>query len=103
MFFNIQGCAKWYTIISGDGCSSVEQKFGLSATQFFALNPEVKTDCTNLGLGEAYCVKAIGQSGSGNATVPANVVAGTDTQVGFPLFVTLQDDLRRRTLELYEI
>jgi hypothetical protein len=52
----------------------VETKFKLSAAQFFALNPEVKTyvttyqtselsdillsDCTNLGLGAAYCVGA---------------------------------------------
>jgi hypothetical protein len=57
--------------------------FGLSSTQFFALNPEVKADCTNLGLGEAYCVKAIGQPSGGNGTIvpPANVVLGTDTQV----------------------
>ncbi|KDR74914.1 hypothetical protein GALMADRAFT_123583 [Galerina marginata CBS 339.88] len=74
------GCAKWYTIVSGDGCPSVEQKFGLSAIQFFALNPEVKTDCTNLGLGEAYCLKAIGQSTGNSTAVPPNVVTGTDTQ-----------------------
>ncbi|KAF8908651.1 hypothetical protein CPB84DRAFT_1767170 [Gymnopilus junonius] len=75
------GCAKWYTIVSGDSCSSVEQAFGLSSTAFFALNPEVKSDCTNLGLGEAYCVKAIGQTSGGNGTqVPPNVVSGTDTQ-----------------------
>jgi len=76
-----QGCAKWYTIVTGDGCASVEQKFSLSASQFFALNPEVKTDCTNLGLGEAYCVKAIGQTPGTGVTIPANVVSGTDTQV----------------------
>ncbi|PPQ83437.1 hypothetical protein CVT25_007028 [Psilocybe cyanescens] len=75
------GCARWYTIVMGDGCTSVEQKFSLTAAQFFTLNPEVKTDCTNLGLGEAYCVKAIGQTGGGGSgvTIPANVVSGTDT------------------------
>ncbi|PPQ83754.1 hypothetical protein CVT26_007528 [Gymnopilus dilepis] len=49
--------------------------------EFLSLNPEVKTDCTNLALGEAYCVKAVGQPGGGTGTqIPPNVVAGTDTQ-----------------------
>lgn len=87
----IQGCARWYTIVMGDGCTSVEQKFSLTAAQFFTLNPEVKTDCTNLGLGEAYCVKAIGQTGGGGSgvTIPANVVSGTDTAVWLVLFLFL--------------
>ncbi|PPR00473.1 hypothetical protein CVT24_004533 [Panaeolus cyanescens] len=71
------GCMQWYTIVSGDGCPSVEAKFGLSASQFFALNPEVKTDCTNLGLGQAYCVRGLGQPAG--VPIPANVVSGTDT------------------------
>lgn len=75
---------QWYTIVSGDGCPSVEAKFGLSASQFFALNPEVKTDCTNLGLGQAYCVRAVGQPTG--IPIPSNVVSGTDTAVCDELF-----------------
>ncbi|KAJ7198027.1 hypothetical protein GGX14DRAFT_573866 [Mycena pura] len=69
------GCMEWYTVASGDGCTSIPQKFGLSAAQFAALNPELTSTCTNLGLGEAYCVRAIGQI---SAAVPTNAVVGTD-------------------------
>ncbi|KAF7378494.1 hypothetical protein MSAN_00276800 [Mycena sanguinolenta] len=71
------GCLEWYTVVSGDGCTSIQQKFGLSAAQFAALNPELTSTCTNLGLGEAYCVRAIGQI---SAAVPTNAVAGTDNE-----------------------
>ncbi|KAJ7864947.1 hypothetical protein B0H14DRAFT_3862329 [Mycena olivaceomarginata] len=50
------GCRTWYTIANNDGCGTVASKFGLSSQQFFALNPELFTDCTNLVLGAAYCV-----------------------------------------------
>ncbi|KAJ7222200.1 hypothetical protein GGX14DRAFT_352573 [Mycena pura] len=69
------GCMEWYTVASGDGCTSITQKFGLSAAQFAALNPELTSTCTNLGLGEAYCVRAVGQI---SAAVPTNAVVGTD-------------------------
>lgn len=99
----MQGCARWYTIVSGDGCTSVEQKFSLTAAQFFALNPEVKTDCTNLGLGEAYCVKAIGQNGGGSGvTIPANVVSGTDTAVN-PFLSLSPNPVDEPPPELYKI
>ena len=41
---------------SGDGCSSIATAFGLTSNQLLDLNPGLKTDCTNLSLGEAYCV-----------------------------------------------
>ncbi|KAK7039900.1 hypothetical protein R3P38DRAFT_2696023 [Favolaschia claudopus] len=53
------GCARWYTIVNGDGCTSVEQKFALTQSQLFALNPELAPDCRNLALDEAYCVRAV--------------------------------------------
>ncbi|KAJ7668263.1 hypothetical protein B0H17DRAFT_1088052, partial [Mycena rosella] len=35
------GCARWYTIASGDGCASLETKFALTQAELFALNPEL--------------------------------------------------------------
>lgn len=63
--------------MTGDGCVSIEHKFGLSASQFFGLNPELKTDCTNLARDAAYCVRAVGQI---SAPVPPNAVDGTDNK-----------------------
>ncbi|KAK7017178.1 hypothetical protein R3P38DRAFT_2540843 [Favolaschia claudopus] len=53
------GCARWYTIGSGDGCTSIEQQFTLTQSQLFELNPELAPDCRNLAPDEAYCVRAV--------------------------------------------
>ncbi|KAJ6587482.1 hypothetical protein DFH09DRAFT_1359200 [Mycena vulgaris] len=53
------GCARWHTIVTGDGCAKLETDFGLTQAQLFALNPELAPACTNLALGDAYCVRAI--------------------------------------------
>ncbi|KAJ7677757.1 hypothetical protein DFH06DRAFT_560014 [Mycena polygramma] len=50
------GCREWYTIAKSDDCGTVATKFKLTSQQFFALNPELFTDCTNLALDAAYCV-----------------------------------------------
>ncbi|KAJ6534398.1 hypothetical protein B0H19DRAFT_1185942 [Mycena capillaripes] len=70
-----KGCLRWYTVANGDGCTSIQTKFGLSVSQFSALNPELTSTCTNLVLGDAYCVRAIGQI---SAVVPPNAISGTD-------------------------
>ncbi|KAJ6616776.1 hypothetical protein B0H10DRAFT_2035713 [Mycena sp. CBHHK59/15] len=53
------GCARWYTIVSGDGCGKLETTFNLTQAELFSLNPELAPACTNLALDEAYCVRAI--------------------------------------------
>ncbi|KAJ7864455.1 hypothetical protein B0H14DRAFT_3443508 [Mycena olivaceomarginata] len=53
------GCARWYTIVDGDGCAKLETSFNLTQSQLFALNPELAPTCTNLALKEAYCVRAL--------------------------------------------
>ncbi|KAF5329714.1 hypothetical protein D9619_009152 [Psilocybe cf. subviscida] len=72
------GCTQYYTVASGDSCGTIESVFNLTSSQFIAFNPEINSQCTNILLGEAYCVK------SSNATTPvtgppANVAAGTIT------------------------
>lgn len=50
-------CIKWYTVQSGDSCSSVENQFFITSAQFLAWNPAVPSDCsTNFWAGYAYCV-----------------------------------------------
>ncbi|KAI5116230.1 hypothetical protein M0805_001222 [Coniferiporia weirii] len=74
-------CAEYYTVQGTDGCTSIEDEFALTSAQLVALNPGLKTDCTNLVLGLAYCVFSIyapsnTSSGSGP---PGNVAPGTIT------------------------
>lgn len=50
-------CVSWYTVKSGDSCTSVQEKFKITADQFFTWNPAVSRDCTtNFWVGESYCV-----------------------------------------------
>ncbi|KAJ7154882.1 hypothetical protein C8R43DRAFT_1235156 [Mycena crocata] len=67
------GCTEYHTVISGDSCSTIETRFSLTLSQFISMNPEIDSNCFNLALDEAYCVK------SSNATIPSNVAPGTIT------------------------
>jgi len=59
------GCTKFYQAQDGDGCWAVEQKYGLTAAQFEAMNPDVGTGCTGgLWLGYYYCVGNGASSGT---------------------------------------
>ncbi|CAK5269211.1 unnamed protein product [Mycena citricolor] len=80
-----QGCTQYYTIASGDGCASVESTFHLTFAQFQAMNPELNAQCTNLALGEAYCVASSNSTSSGP---PSNVAPGTIT-AGCTQFYTI--------------
>ncbi|KAH7925017.1 hypothetical protein BV22DRAFT_1129366 [Leucogyrophana mollusca] len=76
-------CTAYYTVVSGDTCDLVEAKNGITAAQFLAWNPEINADCTNLELGEAYCVAASAATttttSSVSAATPSNVAPGTVT------------------------
>lgn len=43
-------------IQSGDFCARVQDQFGITFAQLQAWNPSLLSDCSNLALGEAYCV-----------------------------------------------
>ncbi|KAJ0350062.1 hypothetical protein KNSL1_004207 [Colletotrichum chrysophilum] len=50
-------CNAFHTVVDGDGCWSIQQKYGITAEDFLAWNPDVSEDClTNFWLGNAYCV-----------------------------------------------
>jgi LysM repeat protein len=53
----ISTCNRWYDVISGDSCYSVETTFGITHAQFLSWNPAVSSDCTqNFWVGDSYCV-----------------------------------------------
>ncbi|CCM00582.1 uncharacterized protein FIBRA_02618 [Fibroporia radiculosa] len=49
-------CSQYYTVVSGDYCSLIDSKFGITITQFLAWNTGVDANCDNLLLGYQYCV-----------------------------------------------
>lgn len=53
-------CARWYTVQDGDHCESVSIRQSIALRDFYFLNPSIDEQCTNLLLGIAYCVAAVG-------------------------------------------
>ena len=48
---------QYYTVQSGDYCAKLESSFAITMSQLQLWNPALKSDCSNLVLGEAYCVQ----------------------------------------------
>ena len=71
------GCLEYYTVVSGDTCGAIETKFNLTSAQFSTYNPEIATDCSNLQLGLAYCVKANVSTGPPTSGPPTNLASGS--------------------------
>lgn len=51
-------CKQYYTVMSGDGCYSIQQQFGITLNQLVQWNTDIKADCSDLELDYALCVKA---------------------------------------------
>ncbi|KAJ6549608.1 hypothetical protein DFH09DRAFT_1366804 [Mycena vulgaris] len=68
------GRTEYYTVVLGDSCPAIETKFSLTLPQLIAMNAEITPTCTNLALGEAYCVQSSNSTTSGP---PANLATGS--------------------------
>jgi hypothetical protein len=66
---------RYYVIQSGDFCGKIENQFGISFTQLQFWNPSLLADCSNLLLGEAYCVNGVTQPASNAAATTGTVAA----------------------------
>lgn len=42
-----RACTQTYTVVSGDFCSAIESRFGVSDAQLHALNPSINAGCTS--------------------------------------------------------
>ncbi|KAL4860891.1 hypothetical protein BDV12DRAFT_181000 [Aspergillus spectabilis] len=49
-------CTKWHLHVQGDTCASIAEDYGIIVSRFCQLNRSVDSGCTNLILGNAYCV-----------------------------------------------
>ncbi|OQD97136.1 hypothetical protein PENSOL_c013G04724 [Penicillium solitum] len=57
-------CGHWYKIQSDDHCDDVEEKFDLSAKDFYFLNPQLNNTCEQLWVNNSYCVQPVGNLAS---------------------------------------
>ncbi|KAJ6045686.1 carbohydrate-binding module family 50 protein [Penicillium canescens] len=63
-------CYQYYVIQSGDYCSLIESEFDITMAQLQLWNPALLSNCSNLALGEAYCVNGAEQA---SPSIPATV------------------------------
>ncbi|KAI5448910.1 hypothetical protein NCC49_006026 [Naganishia albida] len=55
--WNGMDCQETYTVVSGDTCNGINDKFSLTSNQLYANNPQIDTaTCNNLYVGEVLCV-----------------------------------------------
>jgi LysM repeat protein len=52
----VSNCRTFFKVGSGDSCWTIEQAYGISATQFQSWNPYVDASCSNLWLDYYVCV-----------------------------------------------
>ncbi|KAL3421595.1 LysM domain-containing protein [Phlyctema vagabunda] len=53
-------CGRFYEVKSEETCQTISQKFSIPLDDFYFLNPEVNTNCTNLLADVSYCVQPVG-------------------------------------------
>ncbi|KAH0531134.1 hypothetical protein TsFJ059_000005, partial [Trichoderma semiorbis] len=71
-------CNKYYTVVSGDTCPSVETMFGITPDQFFQWNPTLSTNCeTNFWVGASYCVGVSGATSCPSPSVSSSAIPTT--------------------------
>lgn len=56
----VSNCNSFHLVVSGDTCPDIASKAGISLDNFYAWNPAVKSDCTQLLAGDYVCVGIIG-------------------------------------------
>jgi len=75
-----QGCAIWHTVGEGEVCLGLIDKSssGFNLDKFLQFNPSLNKACSNLEVGQAYCVDTV----AGNAAAPkANTSSDKKTDV----------------------
>lgn len=80
-------CYEWHKVVSGDYCGLIESSFGISFAQFQLWNPDINAACSNLLLGDAYCVHGAtaaptGQPGNTGTTATPTASASSVTPPG---------------------
>lgn len=68
-------CYEYYIIASGDYCGKITDLYGITMVQLAYWNPSLNADCSNLLLGQAYCVNGANQVPQGNSVPVQTPVA----------------------------
>ncbi|KAF7313091.1 hypothetical protein MKEN_00994900 [Mycena kentingensis (nom. inval.)] len=71
-----QSCSSTYSVVSGDTCSAIEGRFGVSDATLHALNPSINSGCTNLQIGQVLCLSSSGGGSPSGCGSTYTVVSG---------------------------
>ncbi|KAL8833430.1 MAG: hypothetical protein Q9170_004273 [Blastenia crenularia] len=72
----IKDCTYFYDSQPGDTCESISDNWGIALLQFKTYNPSVKSDCSGLVIGNAYCV----EENYGNGPAPPETTSSTTSK-----------------------
>ncbi|KAF7921202.1 uncharacterized protein EAE98_008628 [Botrytis deweyae] len=86
-------CAKYYVIQAGDSCASVSIQQSISLIDFYFLNPNINSNCTNIIAGESYCVEAVGSISTYTSSQKATITANPCLQASPPSTCLLPIDI----------
>ncbi|KAA8895206.1 hypothetical protein FN846DRAFT_818519 [Sphaerosporella brunnea] len=80
-------CFLWYEVGTGDNCTSILSVYEIAFAAFYAWNPSVHADCSNLWQNTSYCVYGPGfddNGGDNNSTTTTTSAAPSSTSVAAP-------------------
>ncbi|KAJ7849777.1 hypothetical protein B0H13DRAFT_1644895, partial [Mycena leptocephala] len=78
-----QACAKTYTVVSGDTCSAIESRTGVSDSQLHALNPSIDSGCTSTSPSTCPCQLSLsGGCGQTYTVVSGDTCAVIESKTG---------------------
>ncbi|KUI66076.1 hypothetical protein VM1G_02487 [Cytospora mali] len=76
-------CGLYYGVVAGDSCNNVTLHFSITLDQFYAMNPSLFTNCSNLLTGIDYCVATVVATTTSTAVATSTAVpAPTQTVTG---------------------
>ncbi|KAF5366511.1 hypothetical protein D9757_012173 [Collybiopsis confluens] len=52
-------CQALYTVVSGDVCINIAEKFNVTTAALLSANPTVDANCDNLGVGQQLCIPSV--------------------------------------------
>lgn len=75
-------CGKYVQVESGSNCNTIVLANGITLDSFYAMNPSIDADCTNLLAGYDYCVALVNGTSTTSTTstlaaAPTQTVTGT--------------------------
>jgi LysM repeat protein len=78
----INNCFQYHTVVSGDYCGLLENQYGITFAQLQTWNQDLNAACSNLILGDAYCVQ--GDTSGNGAAAASSTAPVTMTSPGGP-------------------